>query len=115
MLGAPAGLRHRNGQSRTPTAERISGGRGEIKGRLLFPEGEKATLTSWDCSPTGTRGSPKIWQQRRTRTPFSAGIGSSSRTSLTDRDFADEQVDRGDARYERRPMCLSQRCTDMVW
>ncbi len=44
MLGAPAGLRHRNSQSRTPTAERISGGRGEIKGRLLFSEGEKVTV-----------------------------------------------------------------------
>jgi hypothetical protein len=48
-LGADGGLRHRNGQSRTPVAERISGAEnrilsGQIKGRLLLSEGEKATL-----------------------------------------------------------------------
>jgi hypothetical protein len=43
--------------------------RGKIKGRLLLSEGEKTTwlrlLTGWDARVW------KIWQQRRTRTPFS--------------------------------------------
>jgi hypothetical protein len=48
-LGAPARLCHRNSQTRTPVAKRISGGgepdpRGQIKGRLLLSEGEKGTL-----------------------------------------------------------------------
>jgi hypothetical protein len=46
-------------------------------------------LTGWDVWPY------RKWQQRRTRTPFSAGIGNSSRINLTDRDFADEQDGRG--------------------
>jgi hypothetical protein len=48
-LGAHAALRHWNGQSGAPVAERVSGGRepdpqSQIKGRLLLSEGEKATL-----------------------------------------------------------------------
>jgi hypothetical protein len=48
--------------------------RGKIKGRLLPSKGEKATLAEiphdWDARLW------KMWQQRRTRTPFSAGIES---------------------------------------
>src|SRR5260370_28800617 len=46
-LGSDGGLRHRNGQSRTPRTQRISSGRelrGQITGRLLLSEGEKETL-----------------------------------------------------------------------
>jgi hypothetical protein len=67
--------------------------RGKIKGRLLLSKGEKATLA--EIAHRLGREALENLQQRRTRTPFSAGIESSSRTSLTDRDFADEQVDRG--------------------
>jgi hypothetical protein len=50
MLWARMGsLRHGNGQSRTPVAERIFGGanwilRGKNRGRLLHSEGDKVTL-----------------------------------------------------------------------
>ena len=48
-LGALARLCHRNSESRTSVAKRVSGGgepilRGQIKGRLLLSEGEKVTL-----------------------------------------------------------------------
>ena len=61
--------------------------RGKIKGRLCFRKVNRRRwlrlLTGWDARLW------KIWQQQRTRAPFSAGIESSSRTSLTDRDFAE--------------------------
>jgi hypothetical protein len=68
--------------------------RGQIKGRLLLSDGEKAThwprlLTGWDARLWN------IWQRRRARIRFSAGTGNSWPTSLTDRDFAGEQVVRG--------------------
>ena len=48
-LGATAGLRYGNGRSRTPVAKRYLAAenrtlRGQIKGRLLLSEAEKATL-----------------------------------------------------------------------
>ena len=65
--------------------------KGQVKGRLLLSEAEKATLaeiaTGWDAR------SWRKWRPRRNLIRFWAGIGSSSRTSLMDRGFAGESVD----------------------
>src|SRR5579864_6280678 len=96
-LGTHAGLRHPNGQSRTPVAERVSGG-GEPdpersdQGSLAAFRRRKGrwprSLTDW------VERLWRTWRQPPGLIRFWAGIGSSSQTSLTDRGFTDESVER---------------------
>jgi hypothetical protein len=67
--------------------------RGKIKGRLLLSKGEKATL----AEIAHRLGREALENVAATANPDTilGWYRSSSRTSLTDRDFADEQVDRG--------------------
>jgi hypothetical protein len=64
--------------------------RGQIKGRLLLSEGEKAKLRR---SLSGSDGKPwKNWRLSRSRIRCWPGTESSSPTNSTDRNFANESV-----------------------
>src|SRR5260370_39508363 len=80
-LGAHAGLRHWNGQSGTPVAERVSGGREpdplEVRSRVgccfrnVTRRHWPRLLTGWDAELWN------IWQQRRILIRLLAGVVSS--------------------------------------
>jgi putative transposase len=66
--------------------------RGQIKGRLLLSEGEKATLA--EIAQRLGRKPWKNWRLSRSRIRCWPGTESSSPTSSTDREFANESVGR---------------------
>jgi hypothetical protein len=66
--------------------------RGQIKGRLLLSEGEKATLA--EIAQRLGRKALEEWRLSRSQIRCWPGTESSSPTNSTDRSFANESVDR---------------------